>query len=138
MPPDDEEDDLEIEVNLLDEKTARRLELSVPISSSTSLDEVAEAVAENADVIDGMFDDLMMPSVPPPRPATIPAPPPATIPPPNPVLAAKVFKAPVAEKVITLAPDDEDVILLDEDAEIAADEEDEEDAFYKQFEEENE
>jgi len=133
MGPKDkeEEDDLIIEVGELDDKEARQLELSVSITGATDLSEVADAASKHGDVIDEMFDGLMMPSEPPP-------PPPATIPPPNPKLAAKVFKPPAKEKarVIEISGDEEDIFFLEDEDAVAEDDDldPDEEAFYKQFE----
>ncbi len=135
---EDEDDDLVLEIEELDEKEARRLEMSVSISGSTNLSEVGAAVAEHGDVIDDMFDSIML-SEEKPLPN---APPPATIPPPG-KKAAMVFKPPGKkideEGVIDLSGEEDDIIFLEEDSLLESDksideDEDDEEAFYRQFE----
>ena len=114
-PEHEDEDDFEIEINELDNKEARKLELSVPIDDDDNVTQVSTAVKQHGSIIDEMFDDLIMKSVPPPSKDADPS------------------TEPLGdEEFIEL--DDEDLVLIDDN-----DPHDDldEDAFYAQFEKKN-
>ena len=131
MEPQDDEDDILVEIEELDDKQAQKLALSVSITNHDDLGEVALAAIEHGDVIDQLFDDMLLPDAPAPLVETSSD-------------GNTPYKNPnVDEETIHLSDEDEDILFFDEgvpveeDEELPLEEESDlaEEAFYKQFEE---